>query len=139
MPSFAARVYTPTIVAGQFSGGGFFTARMWPQGIPDAATVSNVAPAVLTQQSSGFSWQADVTGELGEILLWVSFNGLNVVEMVYDGSAFCPNYKPLSSIVQIVALPQVPVNRITVRRSNGWPADPQFFLRARTKQGGVNQ
>jgi hypothetical protein len=139
MPSFTARVYDLPWVGGGFSGSGFFTARMWPQGIPDAALVTNVAPAVLTQQSSGFTWQADVTGELGEILLWVSFEGLNVVEMVYDGSDFCPNYKALSTLVQIVALPQVPVNRITVRRSNGWPANPQFFLRARTKQGGVNE
>lgn len=139
MPSFTGRVYDISIISGQLSGAGFFTGRMWPDvKAPTPAVVAAVSPVVGSIVSSGTTWSAEITAKLGEILCWASYDGLNVVEMVYDGSDFCPNFKPLSSLVQIQFAPQTPKWRITVKRSNGWPGDPKIFLRVRTDDGGVN-
>lgn len=105
---------------------------------PPPALVINVAPFVLTSMSPGASWSCTILGEAPEILAWASYGDLNVVEMIYDGVDFCPNFKPLSTLTQTAFLPNPESRNMFVRRSNGWPGDPKIFIRVRTNQGGIN-
>ena len=135
MADFTATMWGAPIVQAQLAGAGHILGSMWPViADPTPPVIENVSPAAGANIVTGTPWSVEITATLGEILCWVSYDGLNTVEMVYDGSDFCPNFKALSTFEEL----DVDVYRLTVRRSNGWLGSPRVFLRARTESGGVN-
>lgn len=134
MANFTATVWATPIVQAQLAGAGHILATMWPDNTPIPPTIANVSPSAGANIVTGTPWSAEISATLGELLCWVSYDGLNTVEMIYDGSDFCPNFKALSTFEEL----DVGVYRLTVRRSNGWLGSPRVFLRARTESGGVN-
>lgn len=97
--------------------------------------VVTISPEAGTPMSSGTPWVATISGEdVSEILVWVSYADLNLVEVVFDGSDFTPNFKALSSRTVLSEA----VQRLTVKRGAGWPSSPRFFIRVRNVFGGVN-
>lgn len=138
MAAFTATVWDVEKLQAQLAGAGHMLVHVWPESTnPPAPTVTNVSPVAGTVVTPATVWSADINGTLGEILVWVSYEGLNVVEMIYDGSDFCPNFKALSTLEQTDSNPDV--WHIEIKRSNGWLGDPRIAVRVRSDEGAVNE
>jgi len=96
--------------------------------------ITNVQPAAGSQLSTTQSWQFDAEGTIAELIVWVAYADLSVVEVVYDGSGFTPNFNG-ASIATDLGGGDV---RLLIKRNAGWPSAPRFFVRARNTDGGVN-
>lgn len=104
-----------------------------PEPVADPPVVV-MTPDDGSQVSAGTTLQAQVIGEdVEEVLVWVAYPDLNVVELAFDGVAFTPNFNRGSTQAVLDN-----TQTFNVKRNNGWPGSPRFSIRARNTAGAVN-
>lgn len=118
MADWVARIYEKEKVAGPFSGGGFWAARVWPANVSDstAPVISNITPAPGSNISPNQIVQFDVTDNIAfrRIVITALYpNGLH--EVIHNGDAFTANYAVGSGRTNLVG-----GYRYTVIRNGGW-------------------
>lgn len=119
MADWVGTVKDLPIVKAQFSGAGFFTARMWPQTAGDQTppVVSIVSPTPGTNISGVTPLVFDVTdtGLFRRIIVRLKFTGQNW-EFIHDGDTFGPGYQADSTRTIISG-----GYRYSLRKDGGWP------------------
>lgn len=140
MPDFVGRMFDAPLVHAQFTGGGFWTGRMFPESLPAVDPVLTVLGPIGGQIGTQTPWQARLTllptdGTIARIIIDVAYpNG--VFESAYlDTGKPNPDYSGKSSVVQT----SPGVYDISIIRNGGWPSSPRVFLHAHTNRGGMTR
>lgn len=101
--------------------------------VKPTVTTSPATPARLTATEPVVVSVRGQGSEIERIIVYASFASLSVVEVIFQGSAFTPNYNGQSSVTAVAD-----GYDLTIRRNNGWPDSPEIFTHANTDKGGVN-
>ena len=126
--------------AGTMTMGPEFTGFLFNEPADHAAPlIVNVTPADGAPIRSNEFWTADITldgadGEVDRIIIWASYEGLQIVEVIYDGAAFTPLFNGKSTIEAL----EDGGYHVEVLRNTGWPGSPSIFIHASTTNGQVN-